>query len=116
MDTNHVLIPLCVAMFELIDLVICLLQGGARKVVISAPSKDAPMSVVGVNEQHEYKSDLNIISNDGCLAPSLVFTQESPLFIWLLNYLSGLVGFQVLSIRPDQGSLCSILSIEKIFH
>lgn len=37
------------------------LQGGAKKVVISAPSKDAPIFVVGVNE--EYKPDINIVSN-----------------------------------------------------
>ena len=62
----------CTGIFTTLETAQYHIDGGAPKVVISAPSKDAPMYVMGVNHGDVDKNDL-IISNasctTNCLAP-----------------------------------------------
>ena len=62
----------CTGIFTTLDMAQSHIDGGAKKVVISAPSKDAPMFVMGVNHG-DVKADDLIVSNasctTNCLAP-----------------------------------------------
>ena len=62
----------CTGIFTTLETAQYHIDAGAKKVVISAPSKDAPMFVMGVNDS-ELRADQNIVSNasctTNCLAP-----------------------------------------------
>lgn len=70
----------CTGIFKTLDMAQKHIDGGAKKVVISAPSSDVPMFVMGVNHKDVKASD-KIVSNasctTNCLAPMAKVLNDS---------------------------------------
>lgn len=71
-DVDVDIVAECTGIFTTIETAKAHIDGGAKKVVISAPSADAPMFVMGVNHTEAKATDL-VVSNasctTNCLAP-----------------------------------------------
>jgi glyceraldehyde 3-phosphate dehydrogenase len=71
-DVDVDVVAECTGFFTTIDTAKAHIDGGAKKVIISAPSADAPMFVMGVNHLEAKATDL-VVSNasctTNCLAP-----------------------------------------------
>ena len=71
-DVDVDVVAECTGFFTTLDTAKAHIDGGAKKVVISAPSADAPMFVMGVNHLEAKATDL-VVSNasctTNCLAP-----------------------------------------------
>ena len=81
-------------------------KGGAKKVIISAPSKDAPMFVMGVN-QNTYTKDMNIVSNasctTNCLAPiAKVLDEKFGIVEGLMSTIHSVTGTQKVVDAPSK--------------
>ncbi len=81
-------------------------ESGAKKVIISAPSKDAPMFVCGVNHE-TYTKDMNIVSNasctTNCLAPiAKVLHEKFGIVEGLMSTIHAVTGTQKVVDSPSK--------------
>lgn len=110
----------CTGIFKEIDSASAHITAGAKKVVISAPSKSAPMFVMGVNH-HKIKATNNIISNasctTNCLAPlAKILNDEYGIVEALMTTIHSVTASQATVDQPSKknyrlgrSALCNII-------
>ena len=81
-------------------------EGGAKKVVISAPSADAPMFVMGVNND-KYTKDMKVVSNasctTNCLAPmAKALNDYAPIQSGIMSTIHAYTGDQMILDGPHR--------------
>lgn len=96
----------CTGVFKEMDSASTHLKAGAQKVIISAPSKTAPMFVMGVNHK-DIKATDNIISNasctTNCLAPmAKIIHEELEIIEGLMTTIHAVTASQVTVDLPSK--------------
>lgn len=74
-DVGVDIVAECTGIFKTLETAQYHIDAGAKKVVISAPSKDAPMFVLGVNDE-KLKAEHNIVSNASCTTNALALVAK----------------------------------------
>ena len=96
----------CSGVFVEVEKAQAFLDAGAKKVVISAPSKTAPMFVMGVNNE-KYDTSMNIVSNasctTNCLAPMAdTLNKLAPIQSGIMSTIHAYTGDQMILDGPHR--------------